>query len=209
MANLAELLTGVLKLVNQVLSATVVLTSFSLLVYLLTHNFRSRVARAFGALLAFVLIVYAGDVVLYAVETQEAATRWLKFQWIGIAFVPAAYLQFSAAVLHSTNLRARWLSAVVLLVMALFHLLYMHIAMGMDAVSFQLIAWRWQFPGWRLFDLCLLVFGWLHGANGMRIVLDDYVHSSFWRTVAHTLLLVVTATLIALGVFVILTFKTS
>jgi hypothetical protein len=115
MADLTSLLTGGLKLVNQVLSATVVLTSFSLLIYLVTHNLRSRVARAFGALLAFVMIVYAGDVVLYAVQTQEAATRWLKFQWIGIAFVPAAYLQFSAAVLHSTNVRARWLSVVVLL----------------------------------------------------------------------------------------------
>jgi len=107
--------------------------------------------------------------------------------------------------------RTAWLftriSAVVLLVMALFHLLYMHIAMGADAISFQLIAWRWQFPGWRLFDLVLLVFGWLHGANGMRIVLDDYVHSHVGKIVARTLLAAVTATLIVLGAFVILTFK--
>jgi len=107
--------------------------------------------------------------------------------------------------------RTAWLftriSAVVLLVMALFHLLYMHIAMGADAISFQLIAWRWQFPGWRLFDLVLLVFGWLHGANGMRIVLDDYVHSHVGKIVARTLLVAVTATLIVLGAFVILTFK--
>ena len=110
------LLTGALLLVNQVLSATVVLTSFSLLIYLLTHNFRSQVARAFCALLAFVLIVYAGDVVLYSVQSQQAAIRWLKFQWIGIAFVPAAYLHFSDALLRSTHVRARrqwiavWLS---------------------------------------------------------------------------------------------------
>ena len=61
--------------------------------------------------------------------------------------------------------RIAWLftriSAVVLLVMAVFHLLYMHLALGMDSISFQLIAWRWQFPGWRLFDLVLLVFGYL------------------------------------------------
>lgn len=113
--DLAGLLAGGLRLINQVLAATVVLTSFSLLVYLVTHSFRSRVARAFCALLAFVTIVYAGDVVLYAVETQEAATRWLKFQWVGIAFVPAAYLHFSDALLHSTNLRARWRSVVVVL----------------------------------------------------------------------------------------------
>jgi succinate dehydrogenase / fumarate reductase membrane anchor subunit len=109
--------------------------------------------------------------------------------------------------------RIAWLftriSAVVLLVMAVFHLLYMHIAMGTDAVSFQLIAWRWQFPGWRLFDLVLLVFGWLHGANGMRVVVDDYVHSPVGKIVAHALLLVLTMTLIVLGAFVVLTFKPS
>ncbi len=109
--------------------------------------------------------------------------------------------------------RMAWLftriSAVVLLVMAVFHLLYMHLALGMDSISFQLIAWRWQFPGWRLFDLVLLVFGWLHGANGMRIVLDDYVHSPLGRVVAGTLLLAVTATVIVLGTFVVLTFEAS
>ena len=115
MAELGRWVTGGVVLVNQVLSATVVLTSFSLFLYLLTHNFRSRVARAFCALLAFVLFVYAGDVVLYAVQTPEAAERWLKFQWIGIAFVPAAYLQFSDAVLRTTGLRARWRSVVVVL----------------------------------------------------------------------------------------------
>ncbi|MEJ2737993.1 MAG: succinate dehydrogenase [Anaerolineae bacterium] len=115
---------------------------------------------------------------------------------------------------RSGNLeRMAWLftriSAIVLLVMAVFHLLYMHLALGMDAISFQLIAWRWQFPGWRLFDLCLLVFGWLHGANGIRIVIDDYVHSPAGRIVANALLSIVTATLIVLGAFVVLTFKSS
>ena len=115
---------------------------------------------------------------------------------------------------RSGNLeRMAWLftriSAIVLLVMAVFHLLYMHLALGMDAISFQLIAWRWQFPVWRLFDLCLLVFGWLHGANGMRIVIDDYVHSPVGRTVARTLLSAVTATVIVLGAFVVLTFQSS
>ena len=115
MVDVAGLLAGALLLVNQVLAATVVLTSFSLLIYLLTHNFRSQVARAFCALLTFVLIVYAGDVVLYEVQTLDAAIRWLKFQWIGIAFVPAAYLHFTNALLSSTNVRTQWRWLVVLL----------------------------------------------------------------------------------------------
>jgi hypothetical protein len=109
------LVTGALNLVNQVLSATVVLTSFSLLVYLLTHNWRSAVARAFCAILGCVLSVYIGDVALYEVETLGATVRWLKLQWIGIALTPAAYLSFSVALLRTTNLRGRWQRIVVLL----------------------------------------------------------------------------------------------
>jgi hypothetical protein len=115
MVNLTWWVAGGLALVNQVLQATIVLTSFSLLIYLLTHNLRSVVARAFCALLTFVLIVYAGDVVLNEVSTQIAAIRWLKFEWIGIAFVPAAYLHFSDALLYTTHLRARWRRIVVLI----------------------------------------------------------------------------------------------
>jgi hypothetical protein len=115
MADATGLLTGAFILVNQVLAATVVLTSFSLLIYIATHNYRSEVAKAFCALLGFVLIVYAGDVILYEVDSQEAAVLWLKFQWIGIAFVPAAYFHFSDALLRSTNLRARWRSIAMLL----------------------------------------------------------------------------------------------
>ncbi len=115
MPGLTEWVGGGLILTNQVLAATVVLTSFSLFVYLLTYNLHSRVARAFCALLAFVLIVYTGDVILYEVVSRESAIRWLKFQWIGIAFVPAAYLQFSDALLRTVDRGARWRRAVVLL----------------------------------------------------------------------------------------------
>ncbi len=115
MVDWAQWIARGLDLINQVLSATTVLTSFSVLIYLLTHNYRSAVARAFCALLGFVLIVYAGDVVLFEVSSQEAAVRWLKFQWIGISFVPAAYLHFSDALLRTTHLQARWRQVAVLL----------------------------------------------------------------------------------------------
>jgi hypothetical protein len=108
MASLTGWVTGGLNLVNQVLSATIVLTSFSLLIYLLTHNLQSAVARAFCSLLTCVLVVYAGDVALYEVATKQATVHWLKFQWIGIALAPAAYLHFSEALLRTVNLGTRW-----------------------------------------------------------------------------------------------------
>ncbi|HUW95382.1 MAG TPA: histidine kinase N-terminal 7TM domain-containing protein [Anaerolineae bacterium] len=96
-------LTGVLSLGNLILSATNVIVAFSLLVYILSHNLRSSVARAFCALLAFVTVVHAADVILINVQEEATSFMWLKFQWLGIAFIPAAYLQFSDAVLRTTN----------------------------------------------------------------------------------------------------------
>jgi hypothetical protein len=96
-------LTGVLSLGNLILSATNVIIAFSLLVYILSHNLRNSVARAFCALLAFVTIVHAGDVILINVESPATKFLWLKFQWLGIAFIPAAYLHFSDALLRITN----------------------------------------------------------------------------------------------------------
>lgn len=126
-------MTAGLSLANQVLAATVVLTSFSLLIYLLTHNFRSAVARAFCALLGCVLIVYVGDVALVEVEGIQATIHWLKFQWIGIALTPAAYLALSDALLRTTHLRLRWLHMAVVLSYGL-SLAFLGLAYLSDAV---------------------------------------------------------------------------
>jgi hypothetical protein len=101
-------LPAILAFANLILSSAIVIIAFSLLVYILTHNLRSAVARSFCALIAFVTVVYVGDVALPRVETLEAAIPWLRFQWLGIAFVPAAYLHFSDALLRTTNLTSPW-----------------------------------------------------------------------------------------------------
>jgi hypothetical protein len=101
-------LTSILAFANLILSSAIVIIAFSLLVYILTHNLRSAVARSFCALIAFVTVVYLGDVALPRIDTLEAAIPWLRFQWLGIAFVPAAYLHFSDALLRTTNLTSPW-----------------------------------------------------------------------------------------------------
>jgi hypothetical protein len=97
-----------LALTNFILSSVIVITSFSLLAYILTYNLRSSVARAFCALLACVLIVYLSDLILFITTDLTAAERWLRFQWVGIAFVPAAYLHLSDSLLRTTNVRSSW-----------------------------------------------------------------------------------------------------
>lgn len=95
--------TFVITRLNEALSSAIIIIAFSLFVYMFTYNLRSAIGRAFAILLACVCFTYAGDVALYTVTTIEDATPWLKFQWIGIAFIPAAYLHFSDVLLRSTK----------------------------------------------------------------------------------------------------------
>ncbi|HEC33526.1 MAG TPA: hypothetical protein ENI37_02280 [Chloroflexi bacterium] len=96
---------GLLSLINAVFNSGIVILAFALLVYILLYNFRSNVARAFCTLLACLLVVYFVDLAV-AGAPLEVALRWLRLQWVGIAFTPAAYLHFTDALLHTTNDRS-------------------------------------------------------------------------------------------------------
>ncbi len=100
------------------------------------------------------------------------------------------------------------ISGIVLLTVAVFHLLYMHLVVGLENIDFELVAGRWESPFWRLFDFFLLVFGLSHGVNGLRQVLDDYVHSRGWRVVVRTTIFMLGFIIAVLGAYVVLTFET-
>jgi succinate dehydrogenase / fumarate reductase membrane anchor subunit len=99
------------------------------------------------------------------------------------------------------------ISAIIMILLVGFHLFYMHVILGVDAIDFDIIAGRWESPFWRLYDLFMLLFAWLHCANGVRIVLDDYVHHQGWRVIAKSMLYIVVFILLVLGAYVIFTFK--
>jgi hypothetical protein len=96
-------ITHIFARLNEVLSSAIIILAFSLFVYVVVHNLRSSVSRGFAALLACMSFTYAGDVALFKVTNLNAALPWLQFQWIGIAFLPAAYLHFADALLRTTN----------------------------------------------------------------------------------------------------------
>ena len=95
--------TFIITRLNEALSSAIVIIAFSLFVYMFTYNLRSAIGRAFAVLLACMCFAYAGDVALYRVTNIEDALPWLRFQWIGIAFIPAAYLHFSDVLLTATR----------------------------------------------------------------------------------------------------------
>src|SRR5687767_4915479 len=68
------------------------------------------------------------------------------------------------------------ISRVVLVFLVLIHLFIMHLVdSGVDRVNFAFVSERWDNVGWKTFDWAMLVLGLLHGTNGLRIVIDDYV----------------------------------
>jgi hypothetical protein len=89
--------------INQIFTAGNAITAFALLLYSLTFNLRERTARSFAFLMGCVAIVYFGDVLASTAQVDSELAMWLRLEWIGISFVPAAYLHFSDALLAATG----------------------------------------------------------------------------------------------------------
>jgi succinate dehydrogenase / fumarate reductase membrane anchor subunit len=98
------------------------------------------------------------------------------------------------------------ISGVVLLGLAVFHLLYMHLAVGVDNMDFDLVAARWANPFWKIFDLFLLVFALSHGMTGLRLVIDDYIHHPGWLAAVKSAAFVAYVFFLGIGAYIIFTF---
>jgi len=96
-----------LRTLNQLLTAGIAITAFSLLLYALTFNLRDRVARSFALILACVVVAFVGDALGSVSDRSQELEFWLRLQWVGIVFLPATYLQFSDAVLATTGKPSR------------------------------------------------------------------------------------------------------
>lgn len=99
------------------------------------------------------------------------------------------------------------ISGVLLLVLVLIHVAILDVSMPVEEVNFALIASRWASPLWRWYDMLLLTLAWVHGLNGTRVVMDDWIHSPGWRLFFTVLLWVVGFIILVIGAQVILTFQ--
>lgn len=96
-----------LRTLNQLLTAGIAITAFSLLFYALTFNLRDQVARSFAIILFCVVIVFVGDAIGSVTTSSFELELLLRLQWVGIIFLPTAYLHFSDAILATTGRPSR------------------------------------------------------------------------------------------------------
>ena len=99
------------------------------------------------------------------------------------------------------------ISGVVLLFLVLIHLFVMHImSSGVERVDFEFVSSRWNSVGWKAFDWIMLFLALLHGANGLRIIIEDYVRRPGLRAAVKGTLYAVVLVLMIMGTAVIVTF---
>lgn len=96
-----------LDLLNETLAAAIVVVAASLLLYNLSRNLRNRVARTSAGVLACVTVVYVSDVLMALAMQPATIEALLRFQWIGLAFIPASTFHLSDALLATTGLPSR------------------------------------------------------------------------------------------------------
>lgn len=175
-------LTTTLRGLNDLLTAGIAITAFSLLLYALTFNLRDRVARSFALILACVVIVFVGEAIGSVTSSPPMLELWLRLQWVGIIFLPPAYVHFSDALLATTGrpsrgrrrrvIRITYAIAVLFLIALPFNLLVGPLVQDVSPAPHLERTWlTWVFA---LFYLVIMAWAWV---NFVR---------AYWRTVTRT-----------------------
>jgi len=98
-------------------------------------------------------------------------------------------------------------SGLVLLFLALTHFTLTHITTDVADTDAAFVTQRWDNLMWRVFDWALLALALLHGLNGLRWIIDDYIPSPAKRAVVKSCLYTLSGALFAYGTLTIVTFS--
>lgn len=98
-------------------------------------------------------------------------------------------------------------SGVLLVVLVFGHLISnLMIGDGISAIDFGFVGGKLANPFWQVWDTLLLWLALIHGANGMRTIVNDYVARPGLAKVLKWALFLSAALLILLGTLVVWTF---
>ena len=104
------------------------------------------------------------------------------------------------------NIAWKWMrySAILLIPLVWIHVILQDILVGVHRINLDYVALRWATAGWRIYDVFLLSFAFAHGMNGLRQVLNDYIHHPKWQRVISWLILLIWLTITTLGAVAII-----
>ena len=94
-------------------------------------------------------------------------------------------------------------SGLVLVVLALTHWTIMHFMNRLSVQNSEWIVARYQNVFWPTFDAVMLLFAMVHGTNGVRMLVDDYIRGRTANMVAKGILYAGAFAFIVLGLVTI------
>ncbi len=111
----------------------------------------------------------------------------------------------------STNLELIWwvfmrLSGLLLVFLVLGHIYANNIRISNTEIDYNYVATRFSQPLVKLYDVVMLILALLHGTNGLRYVIDDYVRHDGWRNFIKYVLYIVVVVLIVAGTMLVFSF---
>lgn len=127
-----------------------------------------------------------------------------------MAVKPRTFKQARAS--YTTNRELAWwvfmrVSGLALIFLVFGHVYMNNIAINVAEVDYGYVAERFSRAWIKVYDSFLLGFAMLHGVNGLRYVIEDYVHHPgrrFWTKVA---LFTVAGVLFVMGVMTLWAFS--
>lgn len=86
----------------------------------------------------------------------------------------------------------KWMrySAILLLPLVFFHVLLQDVVVGVHRMDAGYVTERWASLSVQIYDIALLAFAFSHGVNGLRQVLEDFIHGDTGRKVVRYGLLI-------------------
>ncbi|MBM3150747.1 MAG: hypothetical protein FJZ96_00850 [Chloroflexi bacterium] len=172
---MSDVLAGIIT-INQILTAGIAITAFSLFLYSLTFNLLDRVARSFAIILLCVVVVFTTEALESTATDPLLVDLLLRSEWLGIVFLPAAYLHLSDALMVTTGRPSRgrrrvavriiyFISAAFLLLLANGYLLGPLKTDGQPAPHLERTVWTEVFTG---FYAVTMVWAWVNFGRAYR-----------------------------------------
>jgi succinate dehydrogenase / fumarate reductase, membrane anchor subunit len=98
-------------------------------------------------------------------------------------------------------------SGLLLIFLALGHFLLMHVVHSILEVDHAFAARRWAEPLWRVYDWLLLVLALLHGFNGLRVVVNEWIRPPGLRRLTLAGTGAAAVFFLLLGTYVVVAFR--
>ena len=172
---LSDMLVGI-RTVNDILTAGIAITAFSLFLYALSFNLRDRVARSFAIILLCVVVVFTSEALESSAASSDVITLFLRLEWLGIIFLPPAYLHLSDAILVTTGRPSRgrrriavrsmyFISGAFLLLLAYGYLLGPMVMTGQPAPHLRRTIWTEVFT---VYYAGTMILAWVNFGRAYR-----------------------------------------